>query len=611
MAVDAGAAHQHVDAAQILPHLGHGVADQQRLELQARILGRQADQAQALLIQHEVQRRRQQAPVEMGVDHALVLRHDRARLFGNGADRVDIRPKDAEQHGITDRRPEDELRNPHTRLGEAAFGDQAAHLHLEGIAFLGILGEDDDLRIGGIGQHGIERQDEARRAGADVAGHDLGFVLRPQHRFKALDLLLGCREGAARRHVDLDRQFRPIGVRKKLLGHRAHADHRRDEDGDRQARRDPFVIDAGAHHHAQALIVLRRVDRVVAAHHRLDVRQDFHPDVGDEIDGDEPRGEQRKGDDPKDVAGIFAGGGAGEADGQKARDRHQRARQHREGGGAPRVGRGGDAIDAFLHLHHHHLDRDDGVVDEQAERDDQRAERDAIEVAPRGHHDDEDGGERQRHGRGDDDADAQAECDEADDDHHRQSGEELRHEFADGLGNHLGLVRDLGEGHAERQFGAEFGIRRLQRFAERQPVEARLHDDAQHQRAFALVADGKRRGIDVAAMHLGDVADLQRTPAGIDRDILDRIDIVDPAIDAEIDARALGFDEAGRRDVVLAAQGVEQILGGDAECRQPLIGDLDKNLLRLLAQDIDLEHAGDAQQLLTNVFGLQDELAMR
>ena len=39
----------------------------------------------------------------------------------------------------------------------------------------------------------------------------------------------------------------------------------------------------------------------------------------------------------------------------------------------PGEGRGANAIPALLHLHHHHLDGDDGVVDQQAERDDQRA----------------------------------------------------------------------------------------------------------------------------------------------------------------------------------------------------------------------------------------------
>ena len=82
---------------------------------------------------------------------------------------------------------------------------------------------------------------------------------------------------------------------------------------------------------------------------------------------------------------------------------------------APGIGGGLDAVQALLHLHHHHLDGDDGVVDQQAEREDQRAERDPVEDAPGVQHDDEDDRQGQRHGGGDDDADAPAEADQADD----------------------------------------------------------------------------------------------------------------------------------------------------------------------------------------------------
>ena len=46
----------------------------------------------------------------------------------------------------------------------------------------------------------------------------------------------------------------------------------------------------------------------------------------------------------------------------------------------PGKGRRVDAVQALLHLHHHHLDGDDRVVDQKAERDDQCAERDAVQV---------------------------------------------------------------------------------------------------------------------------------------------------------------------------------------------------------------------------------------
>ena len=111
-----------------------------------------------------------------------------------------------------------------------------------------------------------------------------------------------------------------------------------------------------------------------------DVRQQLDAEIGREDHRDEPRRDQRDRHDPEDAAGIFADRRIGEADGQEAGRGDQRAGQHREGGGFPGEGRRAHAVPALLHLHHHHLDRDDGVVDQQAERDDQRAERDAVQV---------------------------------------------------------------------------------------------------------------------------------------------------------------------------------------------------------------------------------------
>ena len=67
------------------------------------------------------------------------------------------------------------------------------------------------------------------------------------------------------------------------------------------------------------------------------------------------------------------------ADRNEARDRHQRAGQHREGGRGVDIGRGLAQRVADLEPRHHHLDRDHGVVDQEAERDDQRAERNALQ----------------------------------------------------------------------------------------------------------------------------------------------------------------------------------------------------------------------------------------
>ena len=62
---------------------------------------------------------------------------------------------------------------------------------------------------------------------------------------------------------------------------------------------------------------------------------------------------------------IFAGGAVVQPDRNEARDRHQRAGQHREGGRGVDVGRSLAQGVADLQPRHHHLDRDHGVVDER------------------------------------------------------------------------------------------------------------------------------------------------------------------------------------------------------------------------------------------------------
>ena len=137
--------------------------------------------------------------------------------------------------------------------------------------------------------------------------------------------------------------------------------------------------------------------------------------------------------------------------GHEADDGDQRAGEHGRRRVAPGIGRGLGALEAFLQLHHHHLDGDDGVIDQQTERDDERSQRDPVERASGVEHDDEDHGQRQRHGRRDHDADAPAEADQTDDHDHAEGDEELEHELIDGLTNVDRLIGDLGEGEAGGQ----------------------------------------------------------------------------------------------------------------------------------------------------------------
>jgi hypothetical protein len=77
---------------------------------------------------------------------------------------------------------------------------------------------------------------------------------------------------------------------------------------------------------------------------------------------------------------------------------------------------------ASRELRHHRVGRRHGIVDEQRERDDQRAERDALHVDAGDVHHGEDDGQRQRYRQGDDEAGTDSQADEA---HDHDDGDRL------------------------------------------------------------------------------------------------------------------------------------------------------------------------------------------
>ena len=186
--------------------------------------------------------------------------------------------------------------------------------------------------------------------------------------------------------------------------------------------------------------------------------------------------------------------------------------------------------------------------------------------------------------------------------HDAERDEELEHELIDGLANVDRLIRDLGEGEAGGSSADICFCFGLQRLAEVETVPALLHDDAEHQRRLAVVADQEGGRILVAALDLGDIGQLERAPARYDRRVADLLEIVIGAVEADEDLRPVGVDRSGRRDRVLALERGEDVAGADAERRQPGIGELDEDAFRALAQDIDLLDARHMQQALAQSF---------
>jgi hypothetical protein len=259
-------------------------------------------------------------------------------------------------------------------------------------------------------------------------------------------------DGRALRQAHLEEQLRPLGKREELLLDAAEPHDGSDEDADRREHGGlppaNAQIDDAAQHAVEPGLVDRMRVRVPMRGEVLG--QQLHAEIGREDHGHEPGRDECDADNPEDAARIFAHRRIRETDGQEADSRHEGAREHREGGRAPRIGRGGHAVEALLHLHDHHLGGDDGIVHEKTERDDEGAERNAVQVdAERIHHHEGDG-KHEGYRECDYDAGTQAEAQERDHEHDRERLHEGALEFPDRLVHHLGLIRNLLDGDALR-----------------------------------------------------------------------------------------------------------------------------------------------------------------
>jgi hypothetical protein len=117
----------------------------------------------------------------------------------------------------------------------------------------------------------------------------------------------------------------------------------------------------------------------------------------------------------------------------------------------------------------------------------------------------------------------------------------------------------------------------------------------------------KGRGVLVAAADRGDVAEPKDPAVRLHRNRRDRLGARECARDPQIDAIRRGVHRAPGGHRILPGDAVEDLLRRDAERRQLGVVQLDEDLLRPFADDVDLVHVGNAQQLLADVFGARLE----
>ena len=329
----------------------------------------------------------------------------------------------------------------------------------------------------------IERQVEPRTAAADVGdemlhmGHN--FRIISQHCFEPLGFPLCCLDRGALRQPEIDQQFGPIRGRKKLLFDTANKSRDRSHKSkDRQPDHPPAMLKAAIEKLPvpaieRGLINPSRVGLGGGAQ-TLDVECAV-ADVGGEHHGNHPGCDQRDGDHREQGKGVFARAAFGKRTGGESGGGNQRPGQHRKGGGGVGESRGPDLVVALLDFDHHHFDRNDRVINQQPQRDNQCTERYPLQIDAEQAHPQKAYCQHQRDRQGDDHAGSPTERNERngqDDDHRLQQG---AHELVDRSLDHGRLIGHFLHRHADWQGMLESNHRRIQVATEREDVTAFGH----------------------------------------------------------------------------------------------------------------------------------------
>ncbi|PAV92363.1 hypothetical protein WR25_23970 [Diploscapter pachys] len=313
------------------------------------------------------------APVDLnrrgrwdGAQHRRDTLSDRAQAGGIGPG-----------HPVLDRRSQARPQRQATHM-QAGARDARHPLQLldQRIARRQIAGHQHHRRIRRIGQGRTIGKVEARRPATDEAVHGADARVTAQQGLQPPGRRCGRVDRAARPHREVDHHLGPVGIGKELLPHACRAEQADRQQRDRDAGDQPTPVQRPLDRGAQSPVESGRPGGMAMPPRH--VRQQLDAQERGEDHGDDPADQQRRSRHPKDAARIFTGRRLSETDRQEPHDRNQRAGQHRKGGVRPGIGCGLMPIDALLHLDHHRFDADDRVVDQEAEREDQRAERNPL-----------------------------------------------------------------------------------------------------------------------------------------------------------------------------------------------------------------------------------------
>ncbi len=360
---------------------------------------------------------------------------------------------------------------------------------------------------------------EARRARADEFCDGGDAAVLPQHRGERVGDLGGLVKAGRRVEIDLDGKDRAGGHRHELDVHPREHQQSEGDGGDSGENREGRVPEALVLHEVVAPLKTVEQDILESGD---DVLRTFllgclyEPDLqrGNDKHGVGERGHQREGDYPwecgyeiAEVAGNYAG--HREEHGAYGESRHEHRREELLGTGSGRIERRRPAA-KVVHVAVH---RDDGVIHNHSEHDDERRERDGVQADAEHIHKGDGDGRADRHAGGCNQRRAHREEHEHHEDDHKHGDDEVAQERPHGVAHNLRLVGDARDFQTVRSVLHKLGEHAVNLLSERDDVVVRTHLDGNDDGGVAVVGDERCRILD-AAHDGGDVLQAERLPVG-------------------------------------------------------------------------------------------------
>ena len=440
------------------------------------------------------------------------------------------------------------------------------------------------MRVVGVFQLLVQRQVETDRALADVGAPtgDIGVVL--DDRFEAVYRLARLVDRGVLRQVQVDEDFRTVRRREELVLHKLHGKHRGHEQRHGDTNRPPTVAHGPQHAAIEGPANAPWLG-VVRFHIGA---EDMHADHRRKQHRHHPRHQHRHGNHREQGKGVLARRTGVEANRHEAGHGHQRAGEHREGRGGIGVCRRLFLGFAFFQARDHHLHGDHRVIHQQAEGDDQCAQRHALHGDAAVFHEHEHQRQHQRNRARHHQPGAHAEADKAHHQHDDHRLEQRAGKPADGFFHHFGLVGHLVHADAHRQVGGQLVHAPVQGLAERLDIAALLHGDGQANRRFAVEAEHWPRRVHIATADVGNI----RQP--VETVIEAQVDVGQVFLRGELPGGAHrnplrpSLDHPGRRYRILRLQALHDLALINPQCREFARGEIQVDHFVLLADHFDL-----------------------